>query len=261
MVGVVSALVFRLLLPGEGLRGGSQAVSTCLLACSGKVTRWARGQGALPVLTVAARSASQGSAQIKGGLWCWIGIWCRTPTFRFPPGHLTAMGHWASHVLFSSFVLMIHFRLVERVELQYSKTLMLPASSLGPWIQLQAPVLCPAFLMVATGLDLASSLPSQIFLLLLPSEGFSNDRVLALNPGSTLQSLGELSRTLLPQPPGPSQTLAWVPLSGAGLASARGCNGWPGWSALSQVVINGATGNSPLLLLCVSVAVSLCGGV
>lgn len=61
--------------------------------------------------------------------------------------------------------------------------------------------------MVATGLDLASSLPSQVFLLLLPSEGFANDRVIALNPGSTLQSLGELSRTLLPQPPAPCPLL------------------------------------------------------
>lgn len=68
----VSALVFRLLLlllPGEGLRGGGQALSSCVLACSGRVTGWAHGQGALPVLAVAVHVSSQGSAQIKGGLW------------------------------------------------------------------------------------------------------------------------------------------------------------------------------------------------
>lgn len=219
----VSALVFRLLLlllPGEGLRGGGQALSSCVLACSGRVTGWAHGQGALPVLAVAVHVSSQGSAQIKGGLWRW------TPTFGFPPRHLPAMGLWASDVLFASFVLMIHFRLVGKVELQYSKTPTLPVSSLGPWIQLQAPVLCPAFPMVATGLDLASRLPSQVFLLLLPLEGFANDRVIALNPGSTLQSLGELSRMLLPQPPAPSQTLAWVPLVWGGASLSTGLS-WP----------------------------------
>ena len=82
---------------------------------------------------------------------------------------------------------------------------------------------------VATGLDLVSSLSLQVFLLFLPSDGFTNKKVIVLNPGYILQSPGELSKILLPRPT--LEILAW---SGVGPASARGSDGEPALPTVLQ---------------------------
>lgn len=179
---------------------------------------------------VPAHSASQESAQRRKGEALALKTHIQVPALS-----LTSHGTLGKRFLTCQRCSLIHFRLGKEVELQYNKRPTPPASGLRQkawWIQLKAPLLGPPLPtplpVVASVLDLASSVPLRASILLLSLTLFTNARAIALCPGArccTVQSPGELAQALLPRPTRESLTrihLAW----GASLSTRLSC--WPG---------------------------------